>query len=63
MEDQDENKYGLNGSPTHVQRIFPPVSDKVQQHWQGTTEELAVKIYETLKEKKFMFMAVVNVGQ
>ncbi|WP_196590483.1 electron transfer flavoprotein subunit beta/FixA family protein [Pectinatus frisingensis] len=54
MEDQDENKYGLNGSPTHVQRIFPPVSDKVQQHWQGTTEELAVKIYETLKEKKFI---------
>ncbi|WP_196593332.1 electron transfer flavoprotein subunit beta/FixA family protein [Pectinatus sottacetonis] len=54
MEEQDENKYGLSGSPTHVQRIFPPVSDKVQEHWTGTSEELSVKIYETLKNKKFI---------
>lgn len=24
FEDKDENKYGLNGSPTQVERIFPP---------------------------------------
>ena len=31
MEDTDEHHYGLNGSPTQGQRIFPPTSDKVQQ--------------------------------
>ena len=24
FEDKDEKKYGLNGSPTQVERIFPP---------------------------------------
>ncbi|WP_196589745.1 hypothetical protein [Pectinatus cerevisiiphilus] len=54
MQDQDEMKYGLNGSPTNVQRIFPPVSDKVQEYLEGTSEELAAKIYGTLKQKKFI---------
>ncbi|MDZ5035002.1 electron transfer flavoprotein subunit beta, partial [Clostridium perfringens] len=27
FEDKDENKYGLNGSPTQVERIFPPESN------------------------------------
>lgn len=54
MQDQDEMKYGLNGSPTNVQRIFPPVSDKVQEYLEGTSDELATKIYGTLKQKKFI---------
>ncbi len=54
MEDTEEKHYGLTGSPTQVQRIFPPVSDKVQEHWQGTGEELAEKMQQVLRKKKFI---------
>ncbi len=54
MDDHDEKHYGLTGSATQVQRIFPPVSDKTQEHWDGTGEELADKMYELLKKKKFI---------
>ena len=53
MEDTDEHHYGLNGSPTQVQRIFPPMSDKVQQKLEGTTAEMADQLYRILKKKKF----------
>ena len=53
MEDTDEHHYGLNGSPTQVQRIFPPTSDKVQQKLEGTTAEMADQLYRILKKKKF----------
>lgn len=54
MEDTDEHHYGLNGSPTQVQRIFPPESHKSQETWEGTGEELAQRIYSMLKSKKFI---------
>lgn len=53
MEDTDEHHYGLNGSPTQVQRIFPPTSDKVQQKLEGTSAEMADQLYRILKKKKF----------
>lgn len=54
MEDQDEHHYGLTGSATQVQRIFPPVSDKVQEHWTGNSEELSDKLFHKLQQKKFL---------
>jgi electron transfer flavoprotein beta subunit len=54
MEDQDEKHYGLNGSPTQVQRIFPPTSDKEQVTWTGSSDELTGKIFDMLKKKKFV---------
>ena len=54
MEDKDEHHYGLNGSPTQVQRIFPPTSDKVQQTLEGTNAEMADQLYRILKKKKFI---------
>ncbi|MCI6085426.1 MAG: electron transfer flavoprotein subunit beta/FixA family protein [Selenomonas sp.] len=54
MDDQDEHHYGLNGSPTQVQRIFPPTSDKVQQTLEGTNAEMADQLYRILRKKKFM---------
>lgn len=54
MEDQNKNNYGLNGSATQVQRIFPPVHDKTQVTWEGTGEELAEKIFSELKVKKIL---------
>ncbi len=54
MEDKNEKRYGLSGSPTQVERIFPPdeISDK--EMWEGTGEELADKMTEKLKELKFI---------
>ena len=54
MEDKDEKHYGLNGSPTQVQRIFPPTSDRVQETWTGAGEELSTRLYGLLKQKKFV---------
>ena len=54
MDDQDEHHYGLNGSPTQVQRIFPPTSDKVQQTLEGTNAEMADQLCRILRKKKFM---------
>ncbi|WMJ80855.1 electron transfer flavoprotein subunit beta/FixA family protein [Clostridium sp. MB40-C1] len=54
FEDQDENKYGLNGSPTQVERIFPPSHDKEQEKWVGNGEELVAKMASKLKELKFV---------
>ncbi|MBQ9478873.1 MAG: electron transfer flavoprotein subunit beta/FixA family protein [Selenomonadaceae bacterium] len=53
MEDRNAKHHGLDGSPTKVQRIFPPTSDKVQETWTGTAEELSDRIYDALKRMKF----------
>ena len=53
MEDRNAKHYGLDGSPTKVQRIFPPTSDKVQETWTGSGEELSDRIYDALKRMKF----------
>ena len=54
MEDKDESHYGLNGSPTQVQRIFPPEIHKAREIWEGTGEELSQRIYQHLKVRKFI---------
>ena len=53
MTDRNEKHYGLDGSPTGVQRIFPPTSDKVQVKWTGSGEELSGRIYDALRKMKF----------
>lgn len=54
MEDQDEAHYGLNGSPTQVQRIFPPPAQGERELWQGSGEELAGRLYGLLKKRKLL---------
>lgn len=46
--------YGLNGSPTQVQRIFPPESNSDREMWTGSSEEIAERITGKLKELKFI---------
>lgn len=53
MADKNPNHYGLNGSPTKVQRIFPPKSDKVQETWTGSAEDLSERICDALRKMKF----------
>lgn len=54
MDDQEKKHYGLSGSPTQVQRIFPPVSDKEQETWEGNGQEMADKLFGKLKQLKFI---------
>ena len=54
MEDTDEAHYGLNGSPTQVQRIFPPEHDVRQELWNECGDELAVRLHDKLKTLKFI---------
>ena len=52
--DRDEKKYGLNGSPTQVQRIFPPERNNKREIWDDSGDVLADKLYQTVKELKFI---------
>jgi electron transfer flavoprotein beta subunit len=54
IEDQDERKYGLNGSPTQVERIFPPKVNNDREIWIGNAEELSNKIIDKLKALKLV---------
>ena len=54
MEDTEEMHYGLNGSPTQVQRIFPPEVNDSQEFWEGSSEELTDRLYKKLSELKFI---------
>ena len=53
MADTNAKHYGLDGSPTRVQRIFPPTCDKVQEKWTGSAEDLSTRIFAALKKMKF----------
>lgn len=52
--DQNEKNYGLNGSPTQVERIFPPAVNTYKEIWTGSSVELADKLTSKLKELKFV---------
>lgn len=47
----DPHKLGLNGSPTRVDRIFPPPSRAKGEMFSGTAVELAGKFVEILKKE------------
>jgi electron transfer flavoprotein beta subunit len=53
LDDKDEKNYGLNGSPTQVQRIFPPEVNAHQEIWNGTAVELSNQLLNKLQELKF----------
>jgi len=53
--DTDPNHYGLTGSPTQVERIFPPQNDVEHEVWTGDDgADLAEKLLDTLKKWKFV---------
>ena len=54
FEDKDENRYGLTGSPTQVERIFPPSVNNDRETWTGTGAQLSSKMAEKLKQLKFV---------
>ncbi|MCU6761456.1 Electron transfer flavoprotein small subunit [uncultured Roseburia sp.] len=54
MVDKDENHYGLNGSPTQVEKIFPPESNDKKEVWDDSGEVLAEKLFHKIVELKFV---------
>lgn len=52
--DPDENKYGLKGSPTQVERIFPPEVNNERVIWSGECVELTDRCFYKLKELRFI---------
>lgn len=54
FENQDERFYGLSGSPTQVERIFPPDKNTRKQIFKGTAEESASRMYSILSDEKYL---------
>ena len=50
--DTDESHYGLSGSPTQVERIFPPEREAEHEVWTG--RDSAKRLHEQLKKWKFI---------
>ena len=50
----DESLCGLKGSPTQVERIFPPAKNKEKEIFLGEGEELASALFGLLSERKFL---------
>jgi electron transfer flavoprotein beta subunit len=52
MKDPDENHYGLKGSPTQVERMFPPTKNNEKVIWEGN--DLAEKMFNKMQELKLL---------
>lgn len=52
--DGREEIYGLAGSPTQVEKIFPPPQTAGRQLMQGTADELADALHELLYQGKYI---------
>lgn len=52
MNDVDENNYGLKGSPTQVERMFPPAKNNEKVIWEG--KDLSKKMFEKLQDLKLL---------
>ena len=52
MNDQDESHYGLKGSPTQVEKMFPPTKNTEKVLWEG--KDLVDKVFDKLQELKLV---------
>jgi len=51
---KDVKQYGLIGSPTQVERIFPPEAETPAETLTGSSEEVAQQIFEKLNKLKLL---------
>lgn len=54
FEDKDVNHYGLNGSPTKVERIFPPEKNDEKELLSGSANEMATQLVKILRENRLV---------
>lgn len=52
--DQDPAHYGLSGSATQVERIFPPEKVSQKQNLTGDAQEQAAALFELLDQRKML---------
>ena len=52
--DQDEKHYGLSGSATQVERIFPPEKNLNKATLVGTTDEQATQLFDLIVKTKII---------
>ena len=52
--DQNPNNYGLNGSATQVERIFPPEKNTEKHTISGTALQQAEALFEIIKDRKMI---------
>jgi len=52
--DQDPNHYGLSGSATQVERIFPPEKQAQKHTLDGDAETQSQALYELLRDRKML---------
>jgi electron transfer flavoprotein beta subunit len=51
----EKKKYfGLSGSPTQVERTFPPESNRDHEIWKGSGSELSSRLIKKLQELRFV---------
>lgn len=54
LNDQDKTHYGLNGSPTQVEEIFPPSSDVNSITIEQNPTKAAQAFMDVLKDRKVL---------
>ncbi len=54
FEDQNANHYGLSGSATQVERIFPPEKNTERHSVEGSSDEQAEALFELIKKLKMI---------
>lgn len=50
----EQEFFGLSGSPTQVERIFPPEIKHQRQIWEGSGQELSLRLFNKLEELRFL---------
>ena len=54
LDDKDASHYGLMGSATQVERIFPPEKTKERMTVEGTAEEQSKAIFDLICRRKLI---------
>lgn len=54
FKDQDASHYGLKGSATSVERIFPPETHSGQEYLEGTADEISAQLADLFRQRKYM---------
>ena len=54
MADQSEFNYGMKGSPTQVERMFPPIKNTDKEIWEGKSKDLGAKVANKMNDLKLL---------
>ena len=54
LQDSDPSHYGLKGSPTQVQKVYPPEKSSSRTMVKGSSAELSEKLFQLLSDRKFI---------